>query len=230
MLERRQEGTCTLCGTELRLRQMREHLNECAEEYRREVGPLDDDIPPDTYELAFQSDRAPFYWLILQVRKDATLKHVDTFLRDIWMGREESSRFVLAANVFSSNTGSSVGGPDVGRSVGDLSVTWEEVVNVDEPFDYAYGREGATELTGRVVTERPALPDQPDTPVRLLARNNAPDIPCECGRNATRLCPECSDDRSGWLCSECAEDHDCRPSAEAYPEIENSPRAAVRAF
>ncbi|MFB6263435.1 MAG: hypothetical protein ABEL76_07405 [Bradymonadaceae bacterium] len=223
MSNHRQPGTCELCGVELSATDMTDHLPECIEHFRREFGPIEDE-DQTAYVVAFHSDRAPLFWLRLLVRGDARLAQIDAVLRELWMEENgQHSRFVVGSDVYTS------GDPTELQRVavtGDLSPQMDEVFPSDEPFEYHYDLGATTELTGRVTNSTLILPDAPDESVRLLARNNPPEIPCACGRRARYVCPECADDREGWFCGVCAEDHPCRSADDGYPPIGNSPRAA----
>ncbi len=218
-------GTCQLCGVELKPREMTDHLADCIESYRYEVG-RDEDRGDNGYHLAVHSTRAPMFWLHLLVRSDAHLSHLDAFLRDVWMeDRSKPSRFVIGNGVYASEPSAGAGPREMQN---DMGVELHEAVETDIPFQYTYDREQTTELEARVVARRNVLPDQQQTPVRLLARNDLPAIPCRCGDRADLLCPACAEGPDGWLCPSCADDHTCEGAAEIV-EIENSPRAIAHA-
>ncbi|MCP4756792.1 MAG: hypothetical protein GY866_38510, partial [Proteobacteria bacterium] len=63
--------------------------------------------------------------------------------------------------------------------------------------------------------------------INLLARNTEPLVPCdECeGRKATQICCECQWDGGGWLCDNCAPNHEC--GDEMFLPVVNSPRTGV---
>lgn len=215
-------GSCTLCGVELPAKKMTSHLASCIEDYRYEVG-RDEQRGDRGYQLAFHVKRAPVFWVQLLVRPDATLAHLDAFFRDIWMeDRSKQSRFVIGRSVYSSNRSTNVTPSNL---QGDLSPTMQEVLEADVPFEYAYDLEQTTELEGRVVNRRSILPDQRDNPIRLLARNRLPNIPCSCGEPAEWMCPSCAEDSTGWLCAACADDHEC---AGELTDIRNSPRTIIQ--
>jgi hypothetical protein len=67
-------------------------------------------------------------------------------------------------------------------------------------------------------------PTEKNTPVQILARNEAPDIPCdECAKSsAVLICTGCQWEGAGWLCQNCAEDHEC--DEEMFLPVVNSPR------
>jgi hypothetical protein len=218
-------GRCQLCGAEVEPGSMRKHLTGCIEEYRYEVIGRDDDSDPIAgYHLAFQAKRAPVYWLHVLARADATLAQLDSLLRDAWMeDRSKHSRFVIGNSVYSSEPPTSV--TPTNRQ-GDMSVELQEVVENDQ-FEYAYDLELTTKLEGRTIDQRNILPDRRETPVRLIARNDPPDIPCQCGSVAQILCPRCSEGAAGWICEACAGDHDCFDDGATPSRIENTPRAIV---
>jgi hypothetical protein len=219
-------GTCQLCGVELKTTNMTKHLAECVEAYRHEVG-RDEERGDNGYHLGVHSTRAPMFWLHLLVRSDARLSHLDSYLRDVWMeDRDKQSRFIIGNGIFASEP--SLGGGPM-QTENDMSAELHEVLDADVPFQYTYDLEQTTELEARVVARRNVLPDQEETPVRLLARNELPAIPCQCGDEAEYLCPNCAEGPEGWLCEVCAGDHDCGTDAEIV-EIANSPRAIAHAL
>ncbi len=60
----------------------------------------------------------------------------------------------------------------------------------------------------------------------VLSRNEAPVIVCQsCGKPATQVCSQCVYDGEGWLCEECAEDHEC--GEEMFLPVVNSPRVGM---
>jgi len=216
-------GTCQLCGLELPPRKMTKHLAECVEDYRFDVG-RDEERGDHGYHIAIHAKRAPMFWLHLLAASDAKLSQLDAFLRDVWMeGREKPSQFFIGDRIFSSTPARAEAPTDLER---DMSLNLYEALENDIPFEYAYDREQTTELEARVVARRTVLPDQ-QTPIRLLARNDLPSIPCQCGGRAEHLCAACAEGPSGWLCPNCAGEHDCGAATEPTP-IENTPRAIVQ--
>jgi hypothetical protein len=225
MSVRESTGECRLCGTETDPSSMAKHLAGCIEEYRYEVGREEDRDAPG-YHIAFQSKRAPMYWVHILCRADASLGHVDAFLRDLWMeGRDKKSRFYVGTKIFGSTPSRPSSPADIER---DMSIPLDEVLEDDVPLEYAYDLDSATELEGRVIDRVHVLPDQKETPVRLLARNEPPEIPCACGNPADYLCPTHASGPDGWLCVDCVDEHGCFDSREEYSKIRNTPRAIVQ--
>lgn len=220
----KQIGRCTLCEVELDSTRMAEHLPECIEQYRQEVGGAEE-LPPRAYHVAVQASRAPMYWFQLLIREDAALQQLDSLLRDVWMeARDRSSRFIVGDDVYTSER---LLDPRPGSLAKDFSPPVSEVFDSDKPFEYHYDLESTTQVEARVVGATHMLSDRPETPVRMLARNLPPEIPCSCGRNATLYCAECAGIVDGLLCEVCAADHDCRAD-DHYPELNNTPRALAQ--
>jgi hypothetical protein len=92
-------------------------------------------------------------------------------------------------------------------------------------FTYEYDYGSTTELNLKVIGlwDRRAKQGA----VELLARNDAPQVACEkCGNQpATQICTECVYKDQGWLCENCAENHEC--GIEMCLPVVNSPRAGV---
>lgn len=88
--------------------------------------------------------------------------------------------------------------------------------------EYDFGT--TTELTLRVVTEGEG--ETKGKSIQLLARNEAPLIKCElCDEAATQVCSQCIDSGEGWLCDECAGEHEC--GEEMFLPVVNSPRVGM---
>ncbi len=65
--------------------------------------------------------------------------------------------------------------------------------------------------------------------IQVLARNTPPVILCEeCGKPATNVCSQCIFDGKGWLCDDCAEEHEC--GEEMLLPVVNSPRVGMCAY
>lgn len=62
--------------------------------------------------------------------------------------------------------------------------------------------------------------------ILVLARNEPPSLPCEvCGRPAVQVCAQCIYEGEGWLCDNCASEHECGEEM-LLPRL-NSPRVGV---
>ena len=89
-------------------------------------------------------------------------------------------------------------------------------------LDYEYDFGSTTQLSLRVLDEYSF--SLPQLKIRLLARNEPPDIPCaQCGKPATQVCVECEGGTP--MCDRCTAKHEC--GEEMLLPILNSPRAGV---
>ena len=162
------------------------------------------------------------YWLHLEASANAALDDLDAFLRDTWLECcGHLSAFKIGGRSFSSN-------PDPAGWWTDDEGTDTKLGKVLSPgmtFSYEYDFGSTTELTIKVASERegPATGE----PVKLLARNDAPEIPCSyCGKPASSVCAECVwEPDAGWVCDECARGHPC--GEEMFLPVVNSPRVGV---
>ena len=105
--------------------------------------------------------------------------------------------------------------------------------NIFEPgmqFKYEYDFGSTTTLKLKVVSEfRGSERNKKGKKVRLLARNNQPDIKCShCGKPATNVCCECIYDDNGWFCDNCADNHKC--GEDMLLPVVNSPRVGICAY
>ncbi len=107
----------------------------------------------------------------------------------------------------------------MGRKLKDVLSPGMELLH-----EYDFG--STTELLVKVLAEYEG-PMEKNKSVEIIARNEAPEIPCdECGKApAVQICTECQCDGSGWLCEACAEEHEC--GEEMMLPVVNSPRTGV---
>jgi hypothetical protein len=158
------------------------------------------------------------YWLHLEVRADARLDTLDTFLRNIWLECcGHMSQFCINGEDYVS---------DAARELGarSMSVPLEKVLAPGMMCTYEYDFGTTTELKLRVLAER--LGTRQREAVQVLARNNPPVFPCVvCGQEATQVCTQCIYEDEGWLCDACASEHAC--GDEMCLPVVNSPRVGM---
>jgi hypothetical protein len=185
-------------------------------------------------EIRATAPGTPAYWLDIEVKAEAKLDALDSFLRRIWVeccghlsgfrigrasyfSRGYDFGFVKESSGFGSRQGSersmSVRICDALRSSG-------------EAFSYEYDFGSTTSLQLRVMQERTGRPGRP--PVRLLARNTPPTWPCAiCGQPATLVCAYCvQDEGNAFVCRRHRKRHACG-EAESFLPVVNSPRTGV---
>lgn len=196
-------GSCSLCGHRTSKTKMAAHLSTCASAHDR-PGPS-----RAVTMVRIGAAHDPRYWLVVEMRSDATLKALDAFLRDIWVeccghlraffiGRREVPMATLAGNALGSG---------------------------DPAFRYEYDFGSTTELVGEAVGTRSGAIGR--APVRLLARNDSLGLPCaSCAEMATNVCPYCLGDDDFLFCDAHAAAHE-HAREEVYLPVVNSPRMGV---
>jgi len=158
------------------------------------------------------------YWLHLEVRADARLDTLDTFLRNLWLACcGHMSQFCINGEDYVSGAAEELGART-------MHVTLEKVFAPGMTCTYEYDFGTTTALTLRVLAER--LGTRQREAVQVLARNNPPVFPCVvCGKEATQVCTQCIDEDEGWLCDACAPEHAC--GDEMCLPVVNSPRVGM---
>lgn len=108
-----------------------------------------------------------------------------------------------------------------------MDIALGEVLKAGLEFHHEYDFGTTTSLRLRVLSERQGL--RPVPPVRLLARNEPPEIVCEsCGKaKAAMVCPVCMvEGGKAFFCRRCSGKHECEED-ELYLPVLNSPRMGV---
>lgn len=109
----------------------------------------------------------------------------------------------------------------------DMSYDIRDVLKVGDKFSYEYDFGSTTSLRLKVIAEREGYFRKDEDPVRILARNLQPVIPCrECGQPATKVEPGYAAALYGALCDKCAKKVDEYADEEFLPVV-NSPRTGV---
>jgi hypothetical protein len=216
-------GVCQLCQGVFSKAAMTRHLTKClaAQEAPATAPARRRPKKARLFHLLVQGKDSPEYWLHVEMPATATLRDLDDFLRDLWLECcGHLSAFRIEGTQFSVQTAKEAGQPW-------FTPDWCEERNMDArvgkvfrpglKFSHEYDFGSTTELELRVVGEREGTASKKE-PVRLLARNEEPVIPCEsCKKPAEWVDPY----GGGWLCEECIEH-----TEEALPVV-NSPRTGV---
>ena len=216
----RSTGECVICRETVGKSQMTRHLKSCVEKKTDEPTGK----PVDLFHLVVEGRYLPMYWMHLEIPGALTLKHLDAFLRDIWL---ECCGLMSAFTI-----------EDQRYAVHPIKdVLWgprektmaSKIYNVLSPglkFTHEYDYGSTTELALRVVHVREGR--IPKNRILLLARNYPPEIPCAmCGKPATQICACCTYSGDPWFCDDCAPKHDCDAEGEAFLPVVNSPRVGV---
>jgi len=164
----------------------------------------------------------PEYWMYLEAPAQATLGDLDKLLRKTWLECcGHLSAFEIAGVSYSSDDDMASGWGSGDKS---MKIKVDNVLEPGMKFSHEYDFGTTTELSLKVLSEREG--EAKGKSIRILARNEAPVILCQsCGKPATQVCSQCVYDGEGWLCDECAEEHEC--GEEMFLPVVNSPRVGM---
>jgi hypothetical protein len=141
----------------------------------------------------------PAYWLDVEVKTDAKLDALDSFLRQIWLECcGHLSAFTIGAVKHFSRGYDFRLTPAFAtlgqRRIAERSMSarlGDALPPIGDQFEYEYDFGSTTTLQLAVIGERTGQVGRPA--VRLLARNTAPTWPCgTCGQPATAVCSYCA--------------------------------------
>ncbi|MEW5802881.1 MAG: hypothetical protein AB1847_12350 [bacterium] len=215
------KGRCYFCNGTFGKAEMAKHLLSCRAKAVSEQptqGKRKQSKSDKTFHLLVEGRYQPEYWMYIEVKAKATLDDLDEFLRDIWLECcGHMSAFTIDERTF-------ISGPDRESGEEGFDIKLEKILSPKMKFYHEYDFGTTTDLTLKVLSEQEG--SLGDWPVQLLARNEAPKINCEvCGKVATQVCSQCIDEGEGWLCGECAEEHEC--GEDMLLPVVNSPRVGM---
>ncbi len=218
------QGKCYSCQGIFPKNQMAKHLETClpVPKTRLTVGqvgtqtgmqkqPAEAEVPCQrTFRILAEGHYQPEYWLYFEIPAEAKFSGIDRFLRKTWV---ECCGHLSA---FKSN-------PTLPSPIGK-SRPLGGILNPGMKFYYEYDFGSTTELALKVISEQES--DFKGKSIRLLARNEQLLMKCEkCDKPATRICAQCINDNKGWLCDNCAPEHEC--GEDMLLPVVNSPRVGV---
>ena len=176
---------------------------------------------PTFLHLRVEGHKSRRHWIDVAADPSATLRHLDQFLRRLWL---ECCGHLSAFHAEGVQYTSSIdrtwplGGPperSQRASVGHVFTSIRQRVR----YEYDFG--STTALTISVAGARPVTAAGPR--VRLLARNEPPVWPCAiCAQPATLICAYCRYDDEPFVCDAHAGAHAC--GEEGLLPVVNSPR------
>lgn len=210
-------GICCACQERISGKLIQQHLTSCLQ---RPAGTS------RAFDLRVQSGP---YWLYVEASAKATLEGLDDLLRKTWVECcGHLSAFDIAGKRYQADTGGIDGmwvGVVRGRPDQGMDARLGEVLRPGLKFRYEYDFGSTTELKLEVLSERRGSSGK--RTIRILARNDPPEIPCEACPEAKRaaaekICTECETP----LCGACAKRHDGCEEEMRLPLV-NSPRAGV---
>ena len=206
---------CAYCQQPFAKNVMMKHLANCAARQAAIAKAQATGKPNEKlYYLRAQDAFGGDFWLELEVRGTASLKDLDSYLREIWLE--------CCGHMSEFSTGG-WGTPKVGlaRKIGDVFKPDVELLHY-----YDFGTTSETKV--KFVAVREGVPTTKH-PMALMARNLLPEAPCiECGKTATMFCNECliEDGVFGVLCDKHAKTHPHEDYGEPIPLV-NSPRLGM---
>ena len=194
-------GSCALCGHRALKAKMVTHLAACAASH---------DTPGPAKALLLLRIEAAHdgrYWVLVEARADATLQHLDAFLRKLWVECcGHLSAFVVDR-----------------REVPMSATAGAALRSAGVKFAYEYDFGSTTALAGQVLGARRGSIGR--GLIRLLARNDALRETCaECPELGTLVCPYCIETEEKYLfCDSHAAMHE-HADEDVYLPVVNSPR------
>lgn len=221
-------GVCKLCGGTFNKATINRHLRSCLE--KQEPAPPAGKPAQPTFVIAAAGKYEPGYWLTVETPASAQLQELDQYLRDIWLECcGHLSAFTIQGTDFQLNTGMvdamwlDFFGPS--RPTKSMKVKLSNVLQPGLAFEHRYDFGTTTELKLKVVAQR--IRAEQRKGIRLLARNNPPDIRCaKCGQPATWVCSQCIyEGPQAWVCDQCARKHRC--GEDMLLPVVNSPRVGM---
>jgi len=159
------------------------------------------------------------YWMYIEVPANSLLRRLDTFLRDTWVECcGHLSAFSIHGIRFMCET------DEYFKEDKSMNYLLEKLLMPEMEFSYEYDFGSTTHLDLKVISER--VVEDSGRSIEILARNEPPVVNCDsCGKIATYVCRDCSNRGTGWVCDDCAPDHEC--GEERLLPVVNSPRVGM---
>lgn len=223
MARKQSQGKCNLCGQTVTGSAMTKHLSACCQQHaEKAAGKRGPRIGP-VFHLMVKGDELPEYWMHLEAPAKATLKDLDSFLRNTWLECcGHLSAFIFRHGRYNVTALDSFGYDD--EEERDMKVALSEVLQPGIEFFHEYDFGSTTTLHLKVMAAYES-PVKGKT-IRMLARNDPPAITCAvCREPATQVCSVCVYEGRGFLCDDCVEEHEC--GDEMCLRVVNSPRVGV---
>jgi len=220
MTRQMSKGKCNLCGSTFSKSAMTKHLKSCKQKEQDSKKSSSSRGSRETkiFHLVVEGRYSSAYWMHLEVPAGVTLKVLDSFLRRIWLECcGHMSAFVIEGKTYSVAPMAEFDDESMGARL-------DEVLSPGMKFHYEYDFGSTTHLAMKVVSQEQK--QIKGKSIAVLAMNEPPSIPCvSCSKMATQLCSECHWSGEGWLCNECAAEHEC--GEEMLLPVVNSPRVGI---
>jgi len=220
MAKQTSKGQCNLCGGIFSKSAVSKHLESCKQKQTDSATSTPDKVlqKVHVFHLVVEGRYSPDYWMHLEVPADSKLEVLDRFLRDIWL---ECCGHMSMFNIQDKRYSVA---PMADFNEKNMKARLDAVLSPGIKFSHEYDFGSTTYLTLKVVSQEQKQIRSKD--IIILARNEPPSYPCmSCGKTAAHICTECMWAGEGYLCEECAEEHECEE--EMFLPIVNSPRVGV---
>ncbi len=227
MARQTSKGICTFCQGEFSKLVMTRHLETCEQRVSVETkaGSKPKAQQIRKFHLVVEGRGLPVYWMHVEATASTTLATLDQFLRNTWLECcGHLSAFEIGGMRYANDAGMYDDG-DMGEK--SMRVRLDKVFSPGQSSSYEYDYGTTTELKLKVISERQVAVK--GNAVQVLARNVPPLILCDvCGKTATEVCSQCIFDGKGWLCDDCAVEHEC--GEDMLLPVVNSPRVGMCAY
>jgi hypothetical protein len=227
MARQTSKGTCAFCHGEFSKSAITSHLETCEQRVLTEAkaGSKQQAQQIRKLHMVVEGRDLPMYWMHLEVTASTTLTTLDRFLRATWLECcGHLSAFEIEGVRYSVDAGMD---DDWDMGEKSMRVRLDKVLSPGQTCFYEYDFGTTTDLRLKAVSERQAATK--GNAIQVLARNVPPVILCEeCGKPATEVCSQCIFDDKGWLCDDCAMEHEC--GEEMLLPVVNSPRVGMCAY
>lgn len=217
------KGKCKYCGKEYTKAYMLKHLESCKKR-KMKLAEEEGSKKCGYYDIFISDKYDKNYWMIIEINENATLRDLDSFLRDIWLECcGHLSSFEIAGVNYDVIPSDDF---EWGPPAKSMDCKLKSVIEKGMMFGYEYDFGSSTDLTLNV-RDYKLLGERKERLV-ILSRNNPLQFICsDCHKKpATVVCTECfySGDE-GFLCDDCRTTHEC--GEEMQLDVCNSPRMGV---
>ncbi|MHC1682272.1 MAG: hypothetical protein AB6733_04905 [Clostridiaceae bacterium] len=211
------KGKCYFCKQELGKVAMKNHLLKC-----NNLGEGKTNYFMIKVEGFYNKD----YWLYVQIKDNATLGDLDSFLRDIWLECcGHLSSFTIDGVIYDSEVDNnfSIFSSD---SEDMNQVKLKDVLRLGQNFKHEYDFGSTTTLKLTVLEKYSGVPTKDK--VTLMARNTLDTYKCQdCGKVATYILEENEPEDCKLLCKACILKYEGEEEEIYIEAIVNSPRGGV---
>ena len=210
MLRLKSEGACGFCKRTVASNAVAKHLQICKERTKANL-----EKGGSEQIFLIKASAGPFF-VYFEAEGSATLKNVDSFLRDIWLECcGHLSTFEIEGVTYAYE-------PQPEYNDKSMNIKLDAVLRPVLSFGYEYDFGTTTALAMKCISIRIGKLKG----IQTLARNNLQEFACsKCGKPAKEICSQCVYEGEALLCRPCAKKHEC--GEEMLLPVVNSPRMGM---